>query len=160
MSERASQLKAGWAGIVLTGWARYDHFAVLCELLPVAIPSLLINLLVVSLGGLHFPVSRKIHNILGCDNIKMLISIEELRRNPQQWDVTRCNFPGLQVRTWLGSKKSFKLMSTLPINFIIRFSLLSQTSTSTARRSTNSITPSLPSRPGCQPGMLSLYLSS
>ena len=111
-NDHSKILPVTFSGLVLTGWARYDHFAVLCELLPVAIPSLLINLLVVSLGGLHFPVSRKIHNILGCDNIKMLISIEELRRNPQQWDVTRCNFPGLQVRTWLGSKKSFKLMST------------------------------------------------
>ena len=79
------------------GWSRYDHFAVLCELLPASLPSLVINLMVASLGGLQFPVSRRIHNLLGCDNIKMLISIEELRRNPHQWDLNRCAWPGVKV---------------------------------------------------------------
>ena len=50
-----------------------------------------VNLLMRSLGGLQFPVSRRIHSSLGCDNIKMLISIEELRRNPFQVSLCICD---------------------------------------------------------------------
>ena len=62
---------------MLAGWSRYDHFAVLCELLPVSIPSLVVNLMILSLGGLEVAVSRRIHTVLKCDNQK----VEQLHRD-------------------------------------------------------------------------------
>lgn len=48
--ETLSSSKLSFRGLVLTGWSRYDHFAVLCELLPVAIPSLVLNLVILQQG--------------------------------------------------------------------------------------------------------------
>lgn len=36
--------QVNFRGIMMTGWQRYDHFSVLCELFPVGIPSLILNL--------------------------------------------------------------------------------------------------------------------
>ena len=80
-------------GMVLTGWTRYDHFAVLCELLPVSIPSLVLNLLLVSHP--HQPKSEVIHlwkRALACP--PTLILDESLQSDPFQWNLGVCAFPG------------------------------------------------------------------
>ena len=45
MAVEETKFKDGFRGIAITGWQRYDHFAVLAELLPVGVPSLAVNLL-------------------------------------------------------------------------------------------------------------------
>lgn len=48
--------------MALTGWQRYDHFAVLCELFPTAMPSLITSLTTVSKG--YFSTDPKENDIL------------------------------------------------------------------------------------------------
>ena len=55
--ETLSTSKLSFRGLVLTGWSRYDHFAVLCELLPIALPSLILNLVVVTQGRVKIAFS-------------------------------------------------------------------------------------------------------
>lgn len=56
---------AKFRGIMLTGWQRYDHFAVLCELLPVALPSLACDLLLLQYGNIR-RVDEEATRLLDC----------------------------------------------------------------------------------------------
>ncbi|XP_069689508.1 hexosaminidase D-like [Periplaneta americana] len=81
-------------GVVLTGWARYDHFAVLCELLPVAVPSLVLDLLLVSREAPHVDedVLRLWTRLLACPPDAP--PIHALDADPFQWRLAACAFPG------------------------------------------------------------------
>ncbi|XP_053550718.1 hexosaminidase D [Bombina bombina] len=61
--------KIHYQGIALTGWQRYDHYSVLCELLPVGIPSLAVCLQTLQHGKFTDGAKKEMANILGFSNI-------------------------------------------------------------------------------------------
>nr|CAD7454944.1 unnamed protein product [Timema tahoe] len=76
-------------GIVVTGWQRYDHFSVLCELLPAGIPSLAVNLAYIQGDNKDMlSVPMVVSQILKCD-VPVPMSPGMGR--------TRCAFPGAAI---------------------------------------------------------------
>ena len=91
---------SNFRGLVLTGWSRYDHFAVLCELLPVALPSLILNLQAISLNTTSevtkFKQAEKLLKCLSSVESRNYdrLTLTSLEQDPHQFDLRRCKFPG------------------------------------------------------------------
>ncbi|XP_063286559.1 hexosaminidase D-like [Pelobates fuscus] len=69
--------KIRYAGIALTGWQRYDHYSVLCELLPVGIPSLAVCLQILQRGEFNEEAKKEITSMLGFNTINVETNICE-----------------------------------------------------------------------------------
>ncbi|VDK51786.1 unnamed protein product [Gongylonema pulchrum] len=77
-------------GLILTGWQRYDHFAVLCEILPVGLPSAVMNLMIAESDEKSSAASilRRVADTLNCTS---KISIESVS------SFSFCEFPGSEL---------------------------------------------------------------
>ncbi|XP_014275818.1 hexosaminidase D isoform X1 [Halyomorpha halys] len=94
MSNEGLKFKNGFQGIVITGWQRYDHFSVLCELLPAAIPSLAVTMVTTTHGYLNSSIRTKLNTYLGC-GVFGPTTFFNLNTDPFLWDsYSRCTFPG------------------------------------------------------------------
>ncbi|KAM4692197.1 hexosaminidase D [Rhinophrynus dorsalis] len=89
-------------GMALTGWQRYDHFSVLCELLPVAIPSLAVCLQTLKNGSCSEEVMTSIKSRLGMSQLE----IENFSSDPSG------TFPGSEVLTLVTKVMFFLKPST------------------------------------------------
>ncbi|MPC08063.1 hexosaminidase D-like [Portunus trituberculatus] len=74
-------------GIVLTGWQRFDHFGVLCELLPQAVPSLAVNLMYINERKADHGALVKVGDMLKCSSF-INLDLQYLEY------ANKCDFPG------------------------------------------------------------------
>ena len=107
---RETSKKSSFRGLVLTGWARYDHFAVLCELLPVALPSLILNLELISLNASSEATKfKQTERILKCPvDHHDRFSLMRLEQDPHQFEMRRCKFPGAKIFGSVGTLIRYK----------------------------------------------------
>ena len=78
-------------GITLTGWQRYDHNLPLCELFPVGIPSLAVNVKTLAAGRWDEQLWLQTTKALKCEGLL------EIKTTPMNEGYHACTFPGSTV---------------------------------------------------------------
>ncbi|MFH4978579.1 hypothetical protein AB6A40_005288 [Gnathostoma spinigerum] len=76
-------------GLIVTGWQRFDHFAILCETLPVGLPSAAVNLAILKDGRGVEDAARRAGMVLNCSSSIVLSFPTGL--------AAYCNFPGFEI---------------------------------------------------------------
>ncbi|XP_037077956.1 hexosaminidase D-like [Pollicipes pollicipes] len=106
MRQEGPKFTDGFRGLVLTGWQRYDHFAVLCELLPAAVPSLAIGLVTASNGFFNSSLRKPLYEALHCraaDDDPFF----DLEEDPEGFSFfSFCRFPGVAFYKYVGRYKN------------------------------------------------------
>ncbi|KAL3269502.1 hypothetical protein HHI36_008568 [Cryptolaemus montrouzieri] len=100
MSHQSEDFREGFMGLALTGWQRYDHFAVLCEVLPAGIPSLALSLTAATYGYFNSSLRSIFLSGLSCprENLNSNSPFIALDYDPFLWDkLARCLFPGSHI---------------------------------------------------------------
>ncbi|KAK4315935.1 hypothetical protein Pmani_012865 [Petrolisthes manimaculis] len=77
-------------GITLTGWQRFDHFAILCELLPQAVPSLAVNLMYIAERKADHGALARVGDALKCNSF-LNLDLQYLEF------ANKCDYPGSAV---------------------------------------------------------------
>uniref|UniRef100_A0A914H0G3 beta-N-acetylhexosaminidase n=1 Tax=Globodera rostochiensis TaxID=31243 RepID=A0A914H0G3_GLORO len=72
-------------GLIITGWSRYDHLAILCELFPVGIPTLSMSIETITMGRPLNGMYDKTKELLQCQPPVM------------PGYITGCQFPGKKI---------------------------------------------------------------
>jgi len=95
---------ADFRGIAITGWSRYDHFAVLAELLPLSIPSMVLAFTTSDIYGkggrgvdAESVAIENMFKVLDCPQPYPFLNRQDMKKDTNQWVFGVCNFTGYSL---------------------------------------------------------------